>query len=159
VDSDFKQSRELFLRAIEAAENPDGLNDEQQKYRLKQAISEYELDITAKFSSADSVLPMYNLAQYYIHNEPNQKVKILYWLRTLLKLTEYYNTALFDETYTTLCLLGNQKEELNKFLPLMLSKYAGQSEEVYYSKISAIIAGSEGRSSDRQALSQRALKL
>ena len=47
MDSDFKQSRELFLRAIEAAENPDGLNDEQEKYRLKQAISEYELDITA----------------------------------------------------------------------------------------------------------------
>jgi hypothetical protein len=110
VDSDFKQSRELFLRAIEAAENPDGLSDEQEKYRLKQAIAEYELDITAKFSSGESVLPIYNLAQYYIHNEPNERVKILYWLRTLLKLTQNYNSALFDETYTTLCLLGNQKE-------------------------------------------------
>ncbi len=53
---------------------------------------------------------MYNLCQYYIHNEPNERVKILYWLRSLLKLTQAHNHPLFDETYATLCLLGNERD-------------------------------------------------
>ena len=69
---------------------------------------------------------MYNLVQYYIHNEPTEKVKILYWLRALLKLSQNYNSPIFDETYTTLCLLNNEKADLQKFIPEMLKKYTGR---------------------------------
>jgi hypothetical protein len=159
VDSDFKQSRELFLRALEAAENPDSLPDEQEKYKLKQAIAEYELDLGAKFSSGEAVLPIYNLAQYYIHNEPAERVKILYWLRTLLKLAQAHASPLLDETYTTLCLLANERQELANFIPQMLAKHAGKIEEVYFSKIAGVLAGAEGRAEEGKKLMQHAVDL
>jgi tetratricopeptide (TPR) repeat protein len=146
VDSDFKQAKGLFLKAIEAAENPNLLADEQERYALRQAIAEYELDLNAKFTSGETVLPMYNLAQFYIHNEPTERVKILYWLRALLKLAQNHGSPLFDEAYTTLCLLGNEREELVKLLPEMLKKYAGKTEEVYYAKVAAFLRNGEGKS-------------
>jgi hypothetical protein len=50
IDSDFKQTKGLFLKGIEVSEDPDSLSDEQVKYTLKQAIFEHEFDLDAKFS-------------------------------------------------------------------------------------------------------------
>ena len=53
---------------------------------------------------------MYNLGQYYIHNEPHHKLKIMFWLGALLKTSKVQGEhALFDEAFTTLTLLNNQQ--------------------------------------------------
>ena len=50
VDSDYKQSKGLFLKGIEVSEDPDSLGNSEAKYKLKQAISEFELNLDAPFS-------------------------------------------------------------------------------------------------------------
>jgi hypothetical protein len=56
---------------------------------------------------------MYNLAQYYLNNEPTQRMKILCWLRALLELTQRNKEhSIGDEVYTSLCILNNDRAEL-----------------------------------------------
>jgi hypothetical protein len=60
---------------------------------------------------------MYNLVQYYLNNEPAERLKILYWLRVLLSLSQQTGShAICDEVYATLCLLGNDRNQLEAFL-------------------------------------------
>lgn len=56
---------------------------------------------------------MYNLVQYYMNNEPAERIKILFWLRTLLQLSKAVdNQPIFDEVYVTLCILNNDRIQL-----------------------------------------------
>ena len=57
---------------------------EERQFDMRKALAEEEFSFQAKFSEKSSVLPMYNLVQYYMNNHPNERMKILYWSRVLL---------------------------------------------------------------------------
>jgi hypothetical protein len=99
---------------------------------------------------------MFNLVQYYINNEPNEKVKILYWLRTLLKLAQLHkDQPIFDEAYTTLSLLSNERQALESYVPTLLRKYHNQIHEIYFSRIQAFLYLSAGRQEEAQNIKLR----
>jgi tetratricopeptide (TPR) repeat protein len=88
IDSDFKQTREIFLKSLEKSENPIEILDEGEQLRMKQALREEELNVKVNFRHATSVQPIFNLVQYYMNNEPTEKVKIFFWLRALLQVSK-----------------------------------------------------------------------
>ena len=61
---------------------------EEKQYAMRKVLAEEELSLEAKFSERSSVLPMYNLVQYYMNNHPNERMKILFWSRVLLQLAQ-----------------------------------------------------------------------
>lgn len=82
--------RDIFLSAIETGEELNSLIDEEKQFILKEAIQEKQLNTEAAFLHQASIKPMFNLIQYYIHNEPFEKMRIMFWLSTLLKLSQIH---------------------------------------------------------------------
>lgn len=76
-------------------------------------MAEQEFSSGCRLMEASSVLPLFNLTQFYINNEPGQRMKILCWLRVLLDLAQRTGRhAVHDEVYATLCVLNNDRQEL-----------------------------------------------
>ena len=114
------------------------------------------MNSSAAFLGARLVLPIYNLSQYYIHNEPHHKLKIMFWLGALLKSSQAQEEhALFDEAYTTLALLSNQQDKLKEVVPQMVEKYKGRPLEVYFSKISLFLSSASGKREEASRLQAR----
>ena len=90
------------------AERVDEEEDPHRQLQLANALEEKELAGEVDLVSEESGLPLYNLAQFYIHNEPHQKLKIIYWLKALLKNSQLNEDGpMFDEALVTLALLHN----------------------------------------------------
>lgn len=160
VDSQFGQSRQIFLKALETSENPERLESSEEKYQLKQVLNEYELDLGARFVQPSSVRPMYNLVQYYMNNEPHERLKILFWLRTLLQLAQLTSAVtVFDECYATLCILNNERVQLNEFLRVVLrEKYEDEFAGVYFGRLLAVLVLEKDRE-EADRLGERAGQL
>jgi hypothetical protein len=72
---------------------------------------------TYTLQSPEAIQPMYNLAQYYIYNDPIQKPLILAWMRILLKAASRAQAGgLIDEVTAKYYLLNGEVTEFKKSL-------------------------------------------
>lgn len=126
---------------------------------LKQALKEEQLDLKATFRHGTSVQPMFNLIQYYMNNEPTERVKIFFWLRTLLQVAKGTGKdSIFDEAYATLCILNNERHQLDEFVKVAVEKYKDQFPEIYYCRLSSLLAAEQDKARAQQ-MATRALEL
>lgn len=59
------------------------------------------------------MFPLFNLAQFFLANDPIQKAQIMYWYSRALALSEKYKKdQMFDRIYIEYALLNSQLKEL-----------------------------------------------
>lgn len=95
-----------------------------------------KLNENLELSQSASLLPAYNIAKYYISNDPIQKFQILFWLNKSLNLAKTSNNEIiFERIFCQYSLLAHNLQTLMEKLPQLVEKnrYSQQfAEELYY---------------------------